>query len=91
MEYSLDALIFIIMLGRIYLIWRIFTNYSTWNDERAEEICHSCLCEGGVNFAIKAELKERPYIVVTCVLLLSIFVFGVALRCAERPFKFHSG
>lgn len=79
-----------VMLGRIYLIWRIFTNYSTWNDERAEEICHSCLCEGGVYFAIKAELKERPYFVVTCVLMISIFVFGIALRNAEQPFMENS-
>ena len=87
LEYSLSTFIVIVMLGRIYLIWRIFANYSSWNDERAEEICNSCLCDGGVNFAIKAELKERPYLIVTCVMCISIFVFGLALRTAERPYK----
>jgi hypothetical protein len=90
LEYSFDELTFIVMIGRVYLLWRIFINHSSWNGERAEEICHSCLCEGGVSFAIKAELKERPYLVVTCVLLVSIFAFGIALRNAERPFKAHS-
>jgi hypothetical protein len=89
-EFPISGLICILMLGRIYLIWRIFANYSTWNNERAEEICNSCLCDGGVNFAIKAELKERPYWIITAVLIISISVFGVALRTAERPFKEHS-
>ncbi|OMJ87672.1 hypothetical protein SteCoe_10599 [Stentor coeruleus] len=91
LDYSLDMFAFLIMLGRIYLIWRIFEHYSSWNDEDSEEICNSCLCEGGVKFAIKAELKERPYTVVISVLVLSIMVFGVALRTAERPFMQISG
>jgi len=90
-EYPLSTFIVILMLGRIYLIWRIFADYSSWNDERAEEICNSCLCDGGVNFAIKAELKESPYRIVFCVMFISIFIFGVALRTAERPFKGTSG
>lgn len=91
LKYPFDTLVCIVMLGRIYLIWRIFSNYSSWNDERAEEVCIRCLCDGGVNFAIKAELKERPYIVMTVVLFISIFIFGTALRTAERPFKEISG
>ena len=79
------------MLLRLYLIWRIFEHYSSWNDEESEEICNSCLCEGGVKFSIKAELKERPYTVVISVLFLSIMFFGVALRAAERPFMKVSG
>lgn len=90
-EYSFDTIVCIVMLGRIYLIWRNFANFSSWNDERAEEICNRCLCDGGVNFAIKAELKERPYFVMSIVMLISIFVFGTALRTAERPFKEVSG
>lgn len=91
LDYSLDMFAFLMMMGRIYLIWRMFEHYSSWNDEESEEICNSCLCEGGVKFAIKAELKERPYTVVISVLVLSIMVFGVALRTAERPFMHISG
>jgi hypothetical protein len=91
LDYAFDTLVCIVMLGRIYLIWRIFANYSSWNDERAEEICNRCLCDGGVSFAIKAELKERPYFVMSIVMFISIFIFGTALRTAERPFKETSG
>lgn len=86
LDYSFNMFIFLFMLTRVYLIWRIFEHYSSWNDEESEEICNSCLCEGGVKFAIKAELKERPYTVVISVLFISIMFFGVALRTAERPF-----
>jgi hypothetical protein len=75
------------MLGRIYFIWRIFTFYSSWNGEKADEICNACLTDGGVGFALKAELKERPYTILVSVIFISIMVFGIALRTAERPFK----
>ena len=91
LEYSFDMFTFLFMLSRVYLIWRIFEHYSSWNDEESEEICNSCLCEGGVKFAIKAELKERPYTVVISVLFISIMFFGAALRTAERPFMKVSG
>lgn len=91
LDYSFDMFTFLVMLLRIYLIWRIFEHYSSWNDEDSEEICNLCLCEGGVKFSIKAELKERPYTVVISVLFFSIMFFGVALRTAERPFMVVSG
>ena len=91
LEYSFDMFTFLAMLCRIYLTWRVFEHYSSWNDENAEEICNSCLCEGGVKFAIKAELKERPYTIVICVLFFSIMIFGIGLRTAERPFMQVSG
>ena len=86
LDYSFDMFTFLIMLFRMYLIWRIFEHYSAWNNENSEEICNFCLCEGGTKFAIKSEIKERPYTIVISFLTLSILVFGVALRTAERPF-----
>jgi hypothetical protein len=90
LTYSYSTFLCIAMLGRIYLVWRMFGDYSSWNTEAAEKVCHDCLCEGGINFAIKSELKERPYTLVFIVMLISIFVFGLALRTAERPYKEHS-
>lgn len=89
--YTINMLLVLMMLGRIYLIWRLFISYSAWNNFRAETICKSCSCKGGVNFALKAELKERPYSVVAGVMIISILVFGIALRNLERPFQHYSG
>jgi hypothetical protein len=72
-----------VMLGRVYIVWRIFTFYSSWNGEKADEICTQCLTDGGVGFALKAELKDRPYTLLGVSIIISIFVFGLAMRTAE--------
>ena len=38
-----------------------------------------------LEFAIKAELKERPHIFITLIFLLSISMASFCLRCAEMP------
>jgi hypothetical protein len=39
-EYSYDIIFTMVTLCRFYLMWRVFTRYSYWNDERAEQVCH---------------------------------------------------
>ena len=81
--YSLDMICTMIILMRFYLMWRVFARYSYWNDEKAEKICHECHTFGGTSFAIKCELKERPYTILLMAILSSIFIFGYAIRAAE--------
>jgi hypothetical protein len=71
---------------RVYLVFRYYTFYSSWADDRAEKICNDCNTLGGISFAIKAELKERPYTVVGVLMLMSILIFGHALRNVEVCF-----
>ena len=82
-EYTLDMFCTFVTLLRFYLIWRLFTKYSTWNNDKAEKVCMECHCQSGIGFAIKCELKERPYTIIFAVITLSIFIFGYALRAAE--------
>lgn len=81
--YTLDMFLTLITLFRFYLMWRVFAKYSYWNDEKAEKVCHQCHTFGGTSFAIKCELKERPYTILTVAILTSIFIFGYAIRAAE--------
>ena len=81
--YSLDMLLTLVTLSRFYLMMRVFARYSYWNDEKAEKICHQYHAFGGTGFAIKCELKERPYTILLVAILVSIFVFGYAIRAAE--------
>lgn len=81
--YTLDMIFTLITLIRFYLMWRVFARYSYWNDEKAEKICHQCHTFGGTSFAIKCELKERPYTILLVAILSSIFIFGYAIRAAE--------
>ncbi len=93
---DLDLLFSSIIPLRVYLLFRYYSFYSSWADDRAEKICNECNTLGGISFAIKAELKERPYTVVGVLMVMSILIFGYALRNVEVAFtkdrpsvKFH--
>jgi len=82
--YSLDIILTLFVIMRIYLFWRVFMGESFWNDERAEQICREiCNTQGGGMFTLKSELKERPYIIIMFTMVMIIFVFGFAIRSAE--------
>jgi hypothetical protein len=83
---DIDLIVTIMVPLRVYLLFRYFASYSSWADDRAEKICHQCNATGGVAFAIKAELKERPYTTVGLLMTLSIIIFGYGLRNVELAF-----
>jgi potassium intermediate/small conductance calcium-activated channel subfamily N protein 2 len=85
-KVDIDLIISILVPLRVYLIFRFFAFYSNWTDDRAERICNECGVEGGVGFALKAELKERPYINVGLLMVFSILIFGYGLRNIELAF-----
>jgi len=82
--YTIDIILTIFVIMRIYLFWRVFMGESFWSDERAERICREiCNANGGAMFTLKCELKERPYIIIMFTMVIIIFVFGFAIRSAE--------
>ncbi len=83
---DLDLFLSSLIPLRVYLLFRYFSCYSSWADDRAEKICNECNTLGGISFAIKAELKERPYTMVGVLMILSILIFGYALRNVEVAF-----
>ena len=85
-QVDLELIISILVPLRVFLLFRYFSLYSSWADDRAEKICNECNANGGVTFAIKAELKERPYIAVGTLMILSILIFGYGLRNVEVAF-----
>ena len=87
-KYRVDIDLFLcsIIPLRVYLLLRYYSFYSSWANDRAEKICNECNTLGGISFAIKAELKEKPYFVVGLLMILSIFIFGYAIRNIELGF-----
>jgi len=66
------------------MIWSYFTKFSSWSySPNAEKICLESNCESGKSFAIKCELKERPYTIIIVAIGLSILIFGYSMRAAE--------
>jgi hypothetical protein len=85
-----DFLCGIIIFARVFLIWRVFAQFSYWHSERAVFICNQCHTFGGPAFSLKSELKERPYFLLTIGILISVVVFGFALRMSELPYRNYS-
>ena len=84
-----------VVMMRLYLAFRYFARYSKWSSlggsQKTFEICQEFQCEGGEAFALKCELKERPYTVISVALGVSIVAFGFAMRQAELPYMASSG
>jgi hypothetical protein len=73
-----------VALLRFYSLFHYFAKYSKWTtDQDYQKICSECHCFGGVAFAIKCELKVRPYKMIIIAIGISIFLFGYAVRAAE--------
>ena len=87
-KYVVDIDLFLSSLIplRVYLLFKLYSFYSPWADDRAQKICNECSASGGMSFAIKAELKERPFTLVGILIVLSILIFGFAIRNAELGF-----
>lgn len=85
-QVDLDLILSMMIPLRVYLLFRYYSFYSPWADDKAEKVCHDCNTMGGISFAIKAEIKERPYFVVGVLMILSIVIFGYGLRNVEVAF-----
>ena len=83
---DLDLFFSVFVPFRVYLIFKFYAYYSKWGDDRAERVCKECNAEGGVGFALKAEIRARPYFVVFFLMVASIILFGYCLRNTEIAF-----
>lgn len=81
--FSLGSVISIITMGKCYLIIRVYTYISKWTTETSKRICNSNNVTPGVHFALKADLKLRPYSMLTIVFGSAILSFALALRVFE--------
>ena len=84
--YSVPGCLMCWMLLRFYLVFRLFAQYSKWTNELAEECCEPEGCEANTIFAMKAVLKEKPFISLMILMTISTLIFGLAVRHFERPF-----
>jgi hypothetical protein len=85
-RYSYDDIIFIIGLTRLYLAAKLFGHYSRWTNKHSEKICERFSTEADVMFAIKSELKQRPYLMIVLGLAALTIILGSAVCVLERSF-----
>lgn len=81
----------IFLFLRTYHIYKYFSFHSRWYSYETEKICLECHTPLDNLFTLKAEFKDKPFILVGLTMLISIFIFGYALRCTEMYFMVTSG
>jgi hypothetical protein len=83
--YGINALICIFVTLKSYVFFRVYSYFSRWTSEAAKSICHKHNVVAGIHFAMKAELKKRPY----TVLFFASFIIVVILSFAVRTFEYY--
>jgi len=85
--YSWNAIICVIGLCKFYLIIRLYGHYSRWTGEEASTIGRKFNVTPNSIFALKADLKYRPYTMLFIWMCTSVFILGFAIRTFEMPFS----
>lgn len=77
--YTIDQMLTIIVLMRMYQLFRVFIMGSFWANQRASKTAREiCNTDGGLLFVLKCELRERPFTIILFSNIVIIFAFGYA-------------
>ena len=85
--YSLGQITLTIMLLRTYLIVRLYEHYSKWTNSKAQNICTKYSAIPDFVFALKSDLKVKPFITIGVTMTSLIIVLGIAVMMAEMTFN----
>jgi len=86
-EYSLDAVILGLSMMKSYHLLRIYRHYSSWLTEEALKICKNHKIVGNLEFAIKSEIRHRPYKFIAAVTIVTLVILGILVLLAEISFE----
>jgi hypothetical protein len=81
--YNLNSIFSVIVMLKLYVSLRVVTYSSRWNSETAIAICNKYRVKSGLQFTVKAEMKKRPSVILTFLLLVSLSLLGFTLRTFE--------
>jgi hypothetical protein len=84
--YTVSSMVNVVAFLKSYLIIRLYWHFCSWNGNKAVSIGKRNDYSINLVFAIKAELKYRPFAVISLVMFVSIFFFGFVIRAFELPF-----
>jgi hypothetical protein len=80
--FNLNSIISLFVLLKIYFVLRLF-KFSRWTDDWSNSICNKYKVRSGVQFAIKAELKKRPFVLLFSAFSIIMVVFSFLIRTFE--------
>src|SRR3990167_3558633 len=89
--YSYDSVISIFSLMKLYIIMRLFQNYSQWTSGQAIRICRMNGFTPDFAFAFKCVNRSNPARFVLFGLSSSVIIFGFCVQNFERQLGQNSG
>ncbi len=78
-----NAILTSLSVFRFIFIYKCFKHFNLWNSTFAEIKCEKYVCNADFKFAFKAIQKERPFITLLVIFLLTVVCFGFSLRNFE--------
>jgi hypothetical protein len=78
-----NAILTSLSVFRFVFIYKTFKHFNLWNSTFAEIKCEKYFCNADFIFAFKAIQKERPFITLLVIFLLTVVCFGFSLRNFE--------
>ena len=81
--FSLGGLICIETMFKCYVIIRVYSYYSKYLTQSAKSLCNNANTNNNIHFALKCELKSRPFTMLFIIFFSSILLFGFSLRTFE--------
>lgn len=82
--YSVDTFISILSLPKLYILLRVFQNYTSWTNYRATRICQINGFTPDTFFAIKCINKSNATFFLLFIFAFSVVFFGFAVQSFER-------
>lgn len=80
---TFDDFIAVAMFMRLYIIARLFRNYSQYTSNKSFRICHINGFVPGSWFAIKCYMKTSAMVMLSLLSCITIIVFGLIVKKFE--------
>jgi RsiW-degrading membrane proteinase PrsW (M82 family) len=84
LRYPISTYIAVLMIVRVYLLFRLFSRFSIYRGTFADRCCAKVGIEADTGFSLKCSYKESPFSLLFFAFIISSFALGFAVRLFER-------
>ena len=86
-SYSLNSIISLTIMLKVYFLLKLMSKTSRWTTDSASTICRKYHVRTGLVFAIKCDIKKRPFLVLGIMMGFVILVCSFTIRTFEFGVK----
>jgi hypothetical protein len=84
--YSLDSIILLSKIFKLYYFFIVISNFSIWLNEKAKDIAYMAKAAIGYLFAIKAIIRKNPIFLIFFAFIFCTIIFGFLVKIFEFGF-----